>query len=322
MMLKYILRRVLGMIPMLFLISIVVFSLAKLMPGDSLSGEIDPNNTDPAYIEEMREKLGYNDPIHEQYFRWIGNFVQGEFGMSTRYKVPASEIIMDKIPNTLFLSLTSLIITYVLAFMMGIYSGRKPYTLGDNLIFSANYLGLALPSFVAGVFAIYIFSFNLGWFPSNGSVNISIETGTFEYWLSRLHHVFLPAVVLGALGTASYTQFLRNDIIENSRKDFVRTARAKGTPESKIYSKHILRNSIIPLVTFLGFDIANLIGGAIITETIFTYPGIGQLFLNSLSSRDYPVFMTLTMMLSFLTLFGNLLADILYGIVDPRIRLD
>jgi peptide/nickel transport system permease protein len=321
-MLKYTLRRFLGMIPMLFLISIVVFSLAKLMPGDSLSGEIDPNNTDPAYIEEMREKLGYNDPIHEQYFNWITKFVQGDFGKSTRYKIPASEIILEKLPNTIFLSITSLIITYVLAFTMGIYSGRKPYTLGDNVIFGANYLGLALPSFVAGVFAIYIFAFNLGWFPSNGSVDITIDDGTFEYFLSRLHHVFLPALVLGALGTASYTQFLRNDIIENSRKDYVRTARAKGTPESRIYNKHILRNSIIPLITFLGFDIANLVGGAIITETIFTYPGIGQLFLNSLSSQDYPVLMALTMLFSFLTLFGNLIADILYGIVDPRIRLD
>jgi peptide/nickel transport system permease protein len=321
-MLKYTLRRVLSMIPMLFLISIVVFSLAKLMPGDSLGGEIDPNNTDPAYIEEMREKLGYNDPIPVQYFRWISNFIQGDFGMSTRYKVPASEIIMEKIPNTLFLSVTSLVITYFLAFTMGIYSGRKPYTLGDNLIFGMNYLGLALPSFVAGVFAIYLFAFTLDWFPSNGSVDISVKAGTVEYYLSRLHHVILPALVLGALGTANYTQFLRNDIIENSRKDFVRTARAKGTSELKIYHKHILRNSIIPLVTFLGFDVANLVGGAIITETIFTYPGIGQLLINSLSTRDYPVLMALTMMFSFLTLFGNLLADILYGIVDPRIRLE
>ncbi|MEH7884424.1 oligopeptide ABC transporter permease [Bacillus sp. JJ1609] len=321
-MLKYSLRRILGMIPMLFLISIVVFSLAKLMPGDSLSGEIDPNNTDPAYIEEMREKLGYNDPIHEQYLTWITNFMQGEFGKSTRYKIPASEIIGERLPNTIFLGFTSIVITYMLAFAMGIYSGRKPYTLGDNAISSANYIGLALPAFVAGVFAIYFFSFTLGWFPSNGSVDISVTEGTAAYWFSRIHHVFLPAIVLGLLGTASYTQFLRNDIIENSRKDYVRTARAKGTPESKIYNQHILRNSIIPLITFLGFDIVALVGGAIITETIFTYPGIGQLFLNSVSQRDYPVLMTLTMMFSFLTLFGNLVADILYGIVDPRIRLD
>jgi peptide/nickel transport system permease protein len=321
-MLKYSLRRLLGMLPMLLLISIVVFTLAKLMPGDGLSGEIDPNNTDPQYIEEMRQKLGYYDPLPVQYFNWISDFVQGDFGQSTRFKIPVADVIMEKVPNTLMLGGTAILITYILAFIMGTFSGRKPYTLGDNLIAGANYLGLSIPSFIAGVFAIYIFSFSLNWFPSNGSVDITIEDGTLDYYLSKLHHVILPALVLGLLSTASYTQFLRNDIIENSRKDYVRTARAKGTPEKKIYNVHILRNSIIPLITFLGFDIVAIISGAIITETIFTYPGIGQLFLQSVRTNDYPLMMALTMLFSFLTLIGNLVADILYGVVDPRIRLD
>ncbi|MEC1373883.1 ABC transporter permease [Heyndrickxia oleronia] len=321
-MLKYSIRRILAMIPMLLLISIVVFTLAQLMPGDSFSGEIDPNNTNPEYIEQMREKLGYNDPIYVQYFRWISDFVQGDFGKSTRYKMAVSDVIGDRLPNTIFLGLTSLVITYILAFLMGSYAGRKPHTLGDNLIGGLNYLGLAIPSFVAGVFAIYFFSFQLNLFPSNGSVDITVTDGTVGYWLSRFHHVILPALILGLLSTASYTQFLRNDIIENSRKDFVRTARAKGTKENKIYNVHILRNSIIPLITFLGFDIVSIISGAIITETIFTYPGLGQLFIESVTTSDYPVLMTLTMMFSFLTLFGNLIADILYGVVDPRIRLE
>ncbi|AVK98086.1 ABC transporter permease [Lysinibacillus sphaericus] len=321
-MLQYTLRRLLGMIPLLLLISLVVFFLAKMMPGDPFAGEIDPSNTNPQYIEEMREKLGYNDPIIVQYGRWMANFVQGDFGKSTVYKKPAVEVIAQRIPNTLFLAITSLIFTYIFAFIMGMYAGRKPYTLGDNLIASYNYLALAIPSFVAGIVAIYVFSFQLGWFPFNGSVGVGLQEGTFAYYLSRVHHVLLPALVLGLMGTASYTQFLRNDIIENSRKDFVRTARAKGTKESKIYNKHILRNSIIPIITFLGFDIATLISGAVITETIFTYPGIGALFLDSVGRRDYAVMMSITMLLSFLTLFGNLVADLLYGIVDPRIRLD
>ncbi|MEG0450500.1 MAG: ABC transporter permease [Lysinibacillus sp.] len=321
-MLQFTLRRLIGMIPLLLLISFVVFTLAKLMPGDSLSGEIDPSNTNPQYIEEMREKLGYNDPIIVQYGRWISDFVQGDFGKSTVYKKPAAEVIAQRIPNTLFLAVTSLIITYIFAFIMGMFAGRKPYSLGDNMIASYNYLALAIPSFVAGIVAIYFFSFKLGWVPFSGSVGIGLEEGTWAYYQSRLHHVILPALVLGLMGTASYTQFLRNDIIENSRKDYVRTARAKGTKESKIYNKHILRNSIIPLVTFLGFDVATLISGAVITETIFTYPGIGALFLESVDSRDYAVMMSITMLLSFLTLFGNLVADLLYGIVDPRIRVD
>lgn len=318
---KLIIRRFLGMIPMLFLISVVVFMLAKAMPGDSFTGEIDPLNTNPEYIEEMRQKTGFYDPVYVQYFRWIGDFVQGDFGTSTRYKIPVADLIAQKIPNTLFLALTSLIITYVLAFIMGMYAGRRPYTLGDNLIASFNYAGLAIPSFVAGVFAIYFFSFKLNMFPFAGSVDIELTKGTAEYWVSRVHHVLLPAIVLGIFSTAQYTQFLRNDLIENSRRDFVRTARAKGTPMSRIYNVHILRNSIIPLITFLGFDIAALLSGAIITEKIFTYPGIGLLFLDSVLSRDVPTMMAITMMLSFLVLFGNLLADILYGVVDPRIRL-
>lgn len=321
-MLQYTLRRILGMIPLLLLISVVVFTLAKMMPGDPFAGEIDPSNTNPAYIEEMREKLGYNDPIIVQYGRWISNFVQGDFGKSTTYKKPAAEIIAQRIPNTLFLAITSLIITYIFAFIMGMYAGRKPYTIGDNLIATYNYLALAIPSFVAGIVAIYFFSFKLGWFPFNGSVSVGLEEGTWLYYVSKVKHVILPALVLGLMGTASYTQFLRNDIIENSRKDYVRTARSKGTKESTIYNKHILRNSIIPLVTFLGFDVATLISGAVITETIFTYPGIGALFLESVGRRDYAVMMSITMLLSFLTLFGNLVADLLYGIVDPRIRLE
>ncbi|MFC7365398.1 MULTISPECIES: oligopeptide ABC transporter permease [Bhargavaea] len=320
-MLKYTLRRILGMIPMLFLVSIVVFFLAKAMPGDSLSGEIDPTNTNPEYIAEMREKLGYNDPVYVQYYRWVTDFMSGDFGKSTRYKMPVAELIGEKLPNTIFLALTSLLITYVLAFAMGMYSGRKPYTVGDNLIAGFNYAGIAIPSFVAGVFAVYFFAFKLNWFPFAGSVDIEIDKGTIDYWMSRIHHVMLPAFVLGMFSTASYTQFLRNDLIENSRKDFVRTALAKGTPLGKIYNVHILRNSIIPLVTFLGFDIAALVGGAIITEKIFTYPGIGLLFLDSVNNRDYPTVMAITMMLSAMVLIGNLIADILYGIVDPRIRL-
>lgn len=320
-MFSYALRRILLMIPMLFLISVVVFTLALMMPGDPFSGEIDPNNTSAEYLEEMREKMGYNDPIPVQYKRWAEKVItKGDFGRSTFYKKPALDVILDRIPNTLFLALSSLVITYVLAFILGMYSGRKPYTAGDNLIAVFNYTGISIPQYIIAIVAIYIFSYNLGWFPSSGSITPGLERGTWEFWNNRIHHVILPAITLGLFSTASYTQFLRNDIIQNSKMDYVRSARARGTSESKIYNKHILRNSIIPLVTFLGFDLATLIGGAIITETIFTYPGIGMLFIDSITNRDYAVVMALTMLFSFLTLFGNLISDLLYGVVDPRIR--
>ena len=233
---------------------------------------------------------------------------------------PAIDVIKDKLPNTVFLAVCALVITYILAFFLGMYAGRKPYTVGDNAIAIFNYGGLAIPQYIVAIVAIYFFAFKLGWLPSNGSIKPGLEPGSMEFWSSRIYHVILPALTLGLLSTASYTQFLRNDIIQNSRMDYVRSARARGTSEQAIYNKHILRNSIIPLITFFGFDLATLIGGAIITETIFTYPGIGMLFIDSVNSRDYPIIMSLTMVFSLLTLLGNLVADILYGVVDPRIR--
>ncbi|MBM7659763.1 peptide/nickel transport system permease protein [Bacillus mesophilus] len=321
-MLIYTLRRLLGMIPLLFLISVVCFSLAKLMPGDALTGKVDPLNSSPEYIDEMREKMGWNDPIHEQYLSWVGGILQGNFGDSFNHKMPVMELIGSRLPNTIFLALFALLITYVLAFVMGRYAGRHPYSIGDYAISFYNYLGLAIPSFVAALVAIWIFSFQLGWVPATGSIGIGVEPGTLDFYLSKLKHTLLPAIVLGAFATASYTQFLRNDMIESSRKDYVRTARAKGTKEGTIFNKHILRNSLIPIVTLIGFDFASLVGGAVITETIFTYPGIGYLFVESITARDYSVVLAITLMLTIFTLIGNLLADILLGLVDPRIRLE
>lgn len=321
-MLIYTMRRILIMIPIMVMISIVVFALALMMPGDALSGQIDPSSSNPEYIEEMRDELGLNDPAYVQYGRWISGVVQWDFGRSFVHRMSVTELIGERLPNTIRLSVLSLIITYILAFLMGRYAGRNPYTPGDYTIQGANYLMLAIPSFVASIFAIFLFAFQLGWFPATGSIGSGLTAGTFEYWMSRLHHVALPALVLGMLTTASYTQFLRNDIIESSQKDYVRTARAKGTPESEIYNKHILRNSIIPIVTLFGFDIASIIGGSVIVETIFSYRGIGELLITSIQQRDSAVVVAVTLMLSIATLVGNLIADLVYGVVDPRIRVE
>ncbi|UFJ40174.1 ABC transporter permease [Brevibacillus humidisoli] len=321
-MLTYTLRRLVGMIPLLFLISIVVFSLAKMMPGDALTGRIDPTNVKPEYLAEMREKLGYNDPIHVQYLRWISGVLQGDFGESFIHKMPVSQLMGHRLSNTIFLALLSLLITYAIAFAAGIYAGRKSYTLGDNLVMALNYIAYAVPSFFAAIVAIYIFAILLGWVPASGTISVGAGDDWLSSFLDRLKHAILPAFCLGLVQTAQYTQFLRNDIIESSRKDYVRTARAKGTRENLVYNRHILRNSLIPIVTFLGIDIGVLLSGAVVTERIFVYPGVGSLFIDSISNRDYSVVMTITMMLSVMTLVGNLIADLLYGIVDPRIRLE
>ncbi|ATO48513.1 MULTISPECIES: oligopeptide ABC transporter permease [Brevibacillus] len=320
-MVAFALRRFFTMIPILILISIAVFTLAKLMPGDALSGKIDPNNANPEYIAKMRESLGFNDPIPVQYGRWVGGFLQGNLGDSFNHKMPVTQLIGERLPNTIFLMSMSLIFTYLGALVMGMIAARRRFTWIDNIIVTLNYVGYAIPSFFAAIVCIYVFAILLGWVPASGSIGVDVDQGTLSYYLSKIGHTILPATVLGLFNTAAYTQFLRNDIIEGSGKDYVRTAMAKGTGETAIYNKHILRNSLIPMVTFLGLDIGNLLGGAVIVETIFTYPGLGQLFINSVNNRDYSVVMSITMLLTFMALLGNLIADWLYSVVDPRIRL-
>ncbi|MEN1966811.1 oligopeptide ABC transporter permease [Lentibacillus sp. N15] len=321
-MLVYTLRRIVTMIPIIFLVSVVVFFLAHLMPGDALTGRIDPLNANPEYIAEMRGKLGLNDPIYQQYLRWIGGFLQGDFGQSFVHKMPVSGLILSRLPNTILLAVIAMFITYIVAFLMGKYAGRRPNTTGDYGVQIINYLALAMPSFVAALLLIYFVSFQLGWLPATGSIGSGVAPGSWGYIVSKVQHAILPSLCLGLLPIASYTQFLRNDMIESAQKDYVRTARAKGTSERRIYNKHILRNSVIPIVTLLGFDLAGIIGGSVIIESIFTYPGVGQLFVDSINNRDYTVVMAITMLLTVMTLLGNLIADILYALVDPRIRLD
>lgn len=296
-------KRFLIAIPSLLLTSMVVFFLYMMMP------RVMGTDYDLAII-------------WMEYKKWIVNFITGDLGISSYYRVPVTLILKEKMKNTLVLGITSLLITYVLSFFMGKYAGRNPNTLGDRMISGLNYTGLSFPLIVVAVYSIYFFSFELNWFPSNGSVDITVPEGTLEYWLDRLHHLILPATVLGIVGTAAYTQFLRDDIVDNSRKEYVRTARAIGVSETRIYNVHIFKNSLIPIVTFLGFDLVNIVNGAIIVETIFTYPGIGQLFIKSIDMRDHAMVMNLTMMFSSIMIIGNMIADILYGVVDPRIKLE
>lgn len=297
------LKRIMIAIPSLLLTSMVVFFLFMMMP------RVMGTDYDIAIL-------------WMEYKKWIASFLTGDLGMSSYYRVPVSMILREKMTNTLVLGIVSLLITYVLSFFMGRYAGRNPNTLGDRLISGLNYTGLSLPLIVVSVYSIYFFSFELNWFPSNGSVDITVPEGTWEYWLDRVHHLILPATVLGIVGTATYTQFLRDDIVENSRKEFVRTAKSIGLAEKRIYNVHILKNSLIPIVTFLGIDLVNIVNGAIIVETIFTYPGIGQLFIKSINMRDHAMVMNLTMMFSTIMIIGNMISDILYGVVDPRIKLE
>ncbi|MGN4446431.1 oligopeptide ABC transporter permease [Bacillus cereus group sp. MYBK79-1] len=319
---KFILRRLLVMIPQLFVLSILVFALAKAMPGDALTGRAMDPSADPKVIEEQRERLGLNDPITTQYVRWIKNVAQGDFGVSTTHKLQVTDLLGERLGNTITLSLAILILTYLIAIPLGIISGRWNNSWMDRIITLYNYLGYATPLFIFALVMLFIFGFQLAIFPTGGSVDPQVTEGTFAYYMSKLNHLLLPAICGALIGTVSTVQYLRSEIIDTKIKDFVRTARAKGVPESRIYSKHILRNSFLPIAAFLGYEITGLIGGSIFLESIFSYPGLGQLFMQSITQRDFSVITSLVMLTGFATLLGTLLSDIILSIVDPRIRID
>jgi len=308
------------MIPQLLLLSLLVFILAKMMPGDALSGLIDPSITADA-MEVMREKLGLNNPWHIQYMDWIKGVMVGDFGQSFRFKMPVTELIAQRMVNTFWLSLLTLVLTYLIAIPLGITSGRFNDTWADRLITGYTYVGFAAPLFIFALVMLWIFGFNLGWFPTGGSVAPGLTPGTLEYVLSKIRHMMLPALSMALIATVSTVQYLRSEIIDTKQKEFVVTARAKGASESRVYNNHILRNSLLPIAAFFGYEITGLIGGTVFVESIFSYPGMGLLFLESITLRDFSVATAVVIIFGVAAVLGALLSDIILSIVDPRIRI-
>lgn len=319
---KTVLRRILTMIPQLLILSVIVFTLGKMMPGDPFTGLITPD-TDPKVIEAIREREGLNKPIPVQYKNWMVKMLRdGDFGQSYTYKRPVKSLIGDRAQNTLWLSLLTLTLTYLIAIPLGIFSGRYQGSAFDKGVTIYNFISYAIPTFVLGLLFLLIFGYKLQWFPTEGSVGIGIQKGTFEFFKSRMYHMILPAITAAILGTTSTIQYLRNEVIDAKTQDYVKTARSKGVPTSKVYSHHIFRNSLLPIAAFFGFTIMGLLSGSVFIETIFTYSGMGELFITSINSRDYSVMNTLVLLFGFLTLMGSLLSDIIMTIVDPRIRIE
>lgn len=317
---KFSLRRILIMIPQIILLSILVFMMAKMMPGDALSGAIGPD-IDPAQVEERRDKLGLNDPWYEQYGRWATNAVQGKLGESFRFKMPVTELISQRIANTFWLSLATLFFTYLIAIPLGITSGRYNDTWADRFITGYTYVGFAAPLFIFALVMLWIFGFQLGWFPTGGSVEPGLTPGSFEYVMSKIYNLLLPSLAFALITVTGTVQYLRSEIIDTKQRDFIITARAKGAPESRVYNRHILRNSLLPIAAFFGYEITGLIGGTIFIEQIFSYPGMGQLFLESISLRDYTVVTSTVLLFGIAAILGALISDIILSLVDPRIRI-
>jgi peptide/nickel transport system permease protein len=311
------------MIPQLFILSILIFVLAKAMPGDALTGQMMGNpHADPKIIQEQRNQLGLDDPIPVQYINWVKNLFKGDLGISYIHKTPVADLIWDRIPNTLYLSLAVLIISYLIAIPLGVASGRWTNSWIDKSVTGYTYFTFATPLFIFAVLMLFIFSFWLNLFPSGNSVDPQEIPGTLSYVINKIYHLILPALSGALISTSATIQLLRNEVIDTKIKDFVLTARSKGVPESKVYSRHILRNSFLPIAAFLGYDITGLLAGSVFLETIFSYPGLGQLFIQSILQRDYSVVTALVMISGVAALLGTLLSDIILSVVDPRIRID
>ena len=318
---RTIVRRLIILVPQLIVISLVMFILADMMPGDGLTGLIGPNITG-AELEELRELHGLNDPWFVRYTRWISDIIfRWEFGRSMTLQRPVLTVIGERAANTFWLSLVSTIFTFALAVPLGIIGGRYNRKLPDKVIDFYIFVAMAMPVFVLGILMIWLFALTLGLFPMRGSQDVRTVGDAFATFVSRVHHLILPSVTAALINGIGLIFFLRSEIVENSSSDYVLTARSKGVPERVIFSKHILRNSLIPFAQTIGLVIVGLLTGAIFLERIFQYPGMGTLFIDSVTNRDFPVANVLIIFFSFLTVVGILLGDIALMIVDPRIRV-
>lgn len=314
-MLNYIIRRLGIALVVLFGVTIISFAIINMAPGSPLDSIVDPHMT-ASDLAARKAALGLNKPLYVQYITWLQNLLHGNLGYSLTTFRPVSQIIGERIVPTLILMGTSLILGIIIAIPLGILSATKQYSVLDYICTSGSLLGISMPTFFLGLALIYIFALKFHLVPSGGMVSIGNEADIAD----RIKHLILPAIVLGVNTAGLFVRYVRSSMLEILEQDYLRTARAKGVVERLVIVKHALRNALIPIVTIIGLQIATLLGGACITEQIFSWPGIGQLTIQSIMSRDYSTIMGLNLLAAVMVLLANLLTDIVYSVVDPRIK--
>ncbi len=311
---RYIFKRTLQAIPMLIFISILSFLLIKMAPGDPVRSYVTPNMS-AEDVERVRVNLGLDKPVPMQYVAWLKNVLKGDFGYSLINYRPVSHQIKERIPATLLLMGTSLITAIIFGIIFGLIAAYNKNKWIDNIISIISYIGISIPSFWFAMILIVIFSQKLRLLPSVGMHTIGINST-----LDVIKHTIMPATVLSFQNFAVITRYIRSKAITEMKEDYVRTAIGKGISSRKVFGTHILKNTLLPIITIIGMSLPNLIAGAFITETIFGWPGMGRLGINAIFSFDYPLIMAITMISALMLILGNLIADILYGVVDPRIK--
>lgn len=313
----YFLRRLLIAIPSLVGISMVLFTVLALAPGDPF-GELATNPNVPAEVRaNLRASFGMDDPVVTRYLRWFAAMMQGNWGFSFVSRVDVDVLILQRLPTTLFVIGSSQLLALMIALPVGVIAATKPYSMFDQVANTLAFIGFSLPTFFTGILFILLFSIQLDWLPFVYRSEIS-ETG-WHWWWEHFKQSIMPITVLGLFQAASWTRFVRSAVLDVIRLDYVTTARAKGLAERWVILKHVVRNALIPVVTLVALQMPAIFGGAIVTEQIFRVPGIGSLLISSILANDTPVIMAVTFVFSCLVIAFNLIADVLYGWLDPRI---
>lgn len=312
----YIGRRLLQAVAILFLVSLIGFFILHLAPGGPLSQFAASGDLRPEDMARLEHAYGLDRPLLVQYGDWLARMLRGDWGKSFRDQQPVTHIIASHIGATVELMFTSILLAFFLGSAVGIMGALKRNSLFDSITTAGTMVLLSIPTFWFGLLMIFVFSVQLGWLPSGN--RYTAGDGSL---LNQIHHLIAPSVVLGLVTMASWSRYMRSSLLDVLNHDFVRTARSKGLTEGAILMRHMLRNAMLPMITVAGLQVPMLLGGALVTETVFAWPGMGRLFLDSISYRDYPMVMGILMFTAVLVLLGSLLADLCYSLVDPRIRL-
>ncbi|MFS0556766.1 ABC transporter permease [Brevibacillus sp. 179-C9.3 HS] len=313
---EYLVRRVLQSILVLFLITVVSFGLMHAAPGGPLKVMLSPGLSQEAQLVQMKN-LGLDQPVHVQYIRWIGNLLQGDLGHTFKNNIPVGDILWPTVWNTFVLMSVAWGLSMLIAIPWGIYNSTRQYCLSDQIASIVAYLGFAIPTFWFGIMLQQLFAMQLNLLPLSDMWTMGKEGQISDLIL----HLILPVTVLTLVNIAQYVKYTRASMLEVLEQDYVRTARAKGMKERRVIFRHTLRNALIPVVTIIGLDLPTLVAGAALTESVFNWPGMGRLFVEMAVAREYSVLMSITLLISFMVIVGNLLADLIYALVDPRVQL-
>jgi peptide/nickel transport system permease protein len=314
---QYLLRRLMIVIPSLLGISIVLFTVLALAPGDPFEELATNPNVPPEVRANLRAKFGLDDPVALRYVRWLGAMLGGDWGVSFASRINVDDLILQRLPTTLLVIGSSQVLALLIALPIGVYAATRPYSIFDKIASTLAFIGFSLPTFFTGILFILVFSIQLDWLPFVYRSDIS-ATGWQFYW-EHFKQALMPVAVLGLFQGASWTRYVRSAVLDVIRLDYVTTARAKGLAERAVVLKHVVRNALIPVVTLVALQMPAIFGGAIVTEQIFRVPGIGSLLISAIQANDTPVIMAVTFVFSCLVILFNLLADLLYGWLDPRI---